>query len=91
MTVSPKFRTPYGVTGTDIAAALGMKPRAKQSVTLVTKRHGGGLPTRILVLVDGEYFEVLERTFAELERGVTPADLELEPYDPADDFNELES
>lgn len=91
MTATHKFRTPYGVTGADIAAALGMKTRTKQKVTLVSKRHGGSLPTRIVALVDGEYYEVLERTFEELNRGVTPADLELEPYNPADDFNELES
>lgn len=91
MTAAPKFRTPYGVTGADLAAALGMKPRAKQTVTVITKRHGGGMPARFLVLVSGEYYEVLERTLGELERGVTPAELELEPYDPADDFNDLES
>ncbi|SDL08318.1 hypothetical protein SAMN05428953_12678 [Mesorhizobium muleiense] len=88
MRATPKFRTPYGMTGADIAAALSMKPRAKQAVTLISKRHGGGLPARILVLVEGEYYEVLERTFDELNRGVTPAELELEPYNPADDFND---
>lgn len=88
MRAAPKFRTPYGVTGADIAAALGMKPHAKQTVALVSKRHGGSLPARIVVLVDGEYYEVRERTYEELKRGVTPAELELEPYNPADDFND---
>lgn len=88
MSASPKFRTPYGVTGADIAAALGMTPRVKQKVTFVSSRYGGGLPERIVAVVDGEYYEVLRRTYEELIRGVTPAELELEPYNPADDFND---
>jgi hypothetical protein len=86
MNRAPKFRTPYHTTGADLAAALGMKPRAKQTVTFVCSRHGGHYPRRTTVLIDGEYYEVLDRTLAELERGVTPADLELEPWNPADDF-----
>ncbi|MDX8537041.1 hypothetical protein RFM23_05315 [Mesorhizobium abyssinicae] len=86
MNHSPKFRTPYRTTGADLAAALGMKVRAKQTVTFVCARHGGGFPTRTTVLVDGEYYEVLDRTYEALKAGWTPAELELEPVNPADDF-----
>ncbi|TIW90642.1 MAG: hypothetical protein E5V51_00285 [Mesorhizobium sp.] len=88
MNHAPKFRSPYNQTGADLAAALGMKTRAKQDVHVVSRLIGGGLPSRIVVLVDGEYYDVRERTLVELQRGVTPAELELEPYDPAQDFND---
>lgn len=88
MNHSPKFRTPYGVTGAALAAALGMKTRAKQDVHVVSKLYGGNQPERIMVLVEGEYYEVRRRTLDALNMGVTPADLELEPHNPADDFNE---
>ncbi|RJT41987.1 hypothetical protein D3227_04725 [Mesorhizobium waimense] len=88
MNHSPKFRSPYHTTGADLAAALGMKPRAKQEVHVLTKRYGGGMGERITVLVDGEYYDVRQRTLDALNMGQTPADLELEPADPEDDFND---
>ncbi|RVD42853.1 hypothetical protein EN742_06455 [Mesorhizobium sp. M4A.F.Ca.ET.020.02.1.1] len=86
MNAGPKFRTPYRTTGADLAAALGMKTRAKQTVAFVCSRHGGGMPTRTTVLVDGEYYEVLDGTYRALLAGWTPTELELEPVNPADDF-----
>lgn len=89
MNTAPKFRTPYHTTGADLAAALGMKTRAKQEVRVVTSSYSGSVFGAChIVCVDGEYYEVHDLTLSQLEMGVTPAELELEPANPDDDFND---
>lgn len=70
-------------------AMLG-KPRAKQSVHIVSRRYSRGHPTRYIVLVTpdgaerGEYFEVFEAGLQCLQDGMTPEQLDLEPHVPDD-------
>ncbi|MDX8492892.1 hypothetical protein RFN29_15040 [Mesorhizobium sp. VK22B] len=90
MNAGPKFRSPYHTTGRDLAAALGMKTRARQEVHVLTKRHGGVFSPRFVVLVDGEYYEVGRAILDKLEMGQTPADLELDPHNPDDDYSDFE-
>jgi hypothetical protein len=91
MNAGPKFRTPYQTTGADLAAALGMTTRAKQDVHVVSSLYSGSpFGARSIVRVDGEYYEVHDLTLNQLRRGITPAELELEPCDPDDDYSDFE-
>lgn len=74
----------FSTTARDTAAALLGKPRARQTVHILTKRYGGALGPRYTVLVTGEYYDVGQRMLEALEQGATPANLELEPSDPED-------
>ena len=77
----------YSLTGRGLAL-LG-RPRAKQDVRVISRRHGGGLPARIVVAVDGKFYEVSPATLENLEGGSTPEYLELEEYqipDENDDY-----
>jgi len=82
----------YMGTARDLASALLGKPRARQSVHVLTKAFGGGLGTRYTVLVvahgqeTGEYFRVNERTLEALKQGASPAYLERNgrPGHPSD-------
>ena len=78
----------FSTTARDMASALLGKPRAKQAVLVVAKRHGGAFGPRYTVLVGGEYSEVGQRVLDALEQGATPEYLELEPIQPGDDTPE---
>lgn len=78
------------VTARDLAN-LG-KARAAQSVSVSASIHNGSsiLGPRYIVLVqpegaEGEYYEVYRSTLQALQNGMTPAELELEPYTNPDD------
>lgn len=43
--------------------------------------NGSQLGPRYEVLVDGEYYEVGRRTLQALQDGMTPEDLDLEPFE----------
>lgn len=78
-------------------AMLG-KPRAKQSVHIVSKRFNRGRSTRYIVLVTpdgaerGSCYEVFAAGLQCLEDGMTPEQLDLEPHVPdeadEDEFEE---
>ena len=71
-------------------AMLG-KPRAMQSVHRCSSRFIPDRDPRHVVLVTpdgaerGTYYEVSDRTWKRLQDGMTPAELELEPFDPSED------
>lgn len=80
------------LTATDLASALMGKPRAVQSVFVSAKVYNGSpLGPKFIVLVTpdgserGEYYEVWQRGLDALRGGMTPAELELEPYQPEAD------
>lgn len=76
----------FDTTTRDLARALLGRPRAQQTVREVSRIHSGSpFGARIVVLVDGEYYEVGQRIFDELRSGVTPAELELETYEPEEE------
>ena len=67
----------------------GLLSKTRQSVHICRTTHGASpLGPRYVVLVDGEYYEIGRRTLAALRDGITPAELELEPYDHDDDEHE---
>lgn len=78
----------FSTTARDTAAALLGKPRARQTVHILTKRYGGVLGPRYTVLVAGEYYDVGQRMLEALEQGATPANLDLEPSEPEDETPE---
>lgn len=77
--------TTYSLTGRGMASALLCRPRAKQEVRVISRRHGGGLPARIVVFVDGKFYEVSATTLEHLQGGSTPAYLELDEYEIPDE------
>lgn len=81
----------HDTTARDIASALMCKPRSAQSVHICsTIFNGSPLGPKYIVLVvpegckRGEYYEVWQRGLDALRGGMTPDDLELEPYDDPD-------
>ena len=68
-------------TAFGIASALTGRKRADQSVHVVCSVISHPNPTRHTVLVDGQYYEVRDRTLELLRDGMTPEYLELEPVD----------
>lgn len=93
----PDTGTATALTARDLASALMGKPRAAQSVHIsATVFSGSPLGPRYVVLVvpegsdTGELYEVYQRGLDALRDGMSPEELELEPYEPeADDEPEF--
>lgn len=75
-------------TALDIASAISGKRRVEQDVRVVTSTYFGGDEPRRIVLVTpvgserGEYYEIYrERTLEALRSGMSPDELDLEPYE----------
>ncbi len=59
---------------------------ASQDVHICSREFTpGAFSPRFVVLVAGEYYEVFKHGLAALQRGVTPQELELEPYEERND------
>jgi hypothetical protein len=83
----------YSLTGRSMASALLCRPRAKQDVRVISRRHGGRLPARIVVAVAGKFYEVRPSTLDDLHGGSTPEYLGLEEYqipDEPEDYPEYD-
>lgn len=79
-------------TARDLASALMSRPRVSQTVTKsATVFNGSPLGPKYIVLVTpegsttGELYEVYQRGFDALRDGMSPAELELAPYQPEED------
>ena len=71
-------------TAFGIASALTGRKRADQHVHVCRSHFRAPFPTRHIVLVDGEYYEVFGIGLAALQSGMTPEELELDPYEEDD-------
>lgn len=71
----------YRTTATNLANAISGRPPQDVRVVKTTFTNSGFSP-RYVVLVGGEYYEVYGFTKRALENGFTPAELELDVYDP---------
>ncbi len=58
------------------------------NIKIVSQTFGGGRLLNSTVLIDGEYYVVNEYLLAALRRGATVAELELEPEEPQDEFED---
>ena len=55
---------------------------------MISRRHGGGFSARIVVAVDGKFYEVRPSTLDDLQGGSTPEYLGLEEYQIPDEPEE---
>ncbi len=58
------------------------------NIKIVSQTFGGGRLLNSTVLIDGEYYTVNEYLLAALRRGATVDELELEPEEPEDEFED---
>ncbi len=58
------------------------------NIKIVSQTFGGGRLLNSTVLICGEYYSVNEYLLAALRRGATVDELELEPEEPEDDFED---